>query len=192
MISEPVWEAVQAALDARRDPLDDEAVREHLLDHPEDLAALDRLTARLASLAQRELAPEASAGTPSAVPLSLSTDRPASSAARRWVAAIAGQPGRSAAAAAAVLLLALVFSWHPVENSQLPTPPSSPEAVPAPAAVARVLSWKTTVSKIDSSGTTREVSQPSGFLTTHRAARPSAQQPVRTLALAWTDSWTRP
>lgn len=213
VIPEAVWEAVQAALDERRDPLDEDAVREHLLSHPEDLATLDRLADRLAAVARRELVPEASAGTPAAAPATsaagpgtptaapgtpaaapatLATGQSSIGIGRRWVAVWAGHPRRSAAAAAAVLLVALVFGWLPEQTSQLPTASSSPEAVAGSPAVARVLSWKITVSKTDSSGTTREVSQPSGFLMTHRAARPSTRQPVRTLAFAWTDSWTRP
>jgi len=192
VISEDVWEAVQAALDERRDPLQDELVIEHLLSHPDDLVPIDRLTSRLAAVAQRAAALEPSGCARTAVPATLATGRPARRAGRRWVAMGASEPGRSAAAAAAVLLLALVFSWLPEETSPLPTPLSSAESAPAPPVVARVLALKIMVSKTDASGTTREVHQPAGFVTTHRAARPSPEQPLRTLALAWTDSWTRP
>ena len=69
MIPAALWPAVQAALDRRRDPLEEQAVSTWLAEHPEDLEPLLELRWRLAELAQ---APPARLGR------------------ARWVAAAAG------------------------------------------------------------------------------------------------------
>ena len=51
MTTESLWESVHDALDNGRDPLEDAAVQAHLVEHPEDYVALDRLLTRLGVLA---------------------------------------------------------------------------------------------------------------------------------------------
>ena len=46
----PFWRRVHALLDERKDPLEDAAVREHLVEHPEDFAALERMARPLGAL----------------------------------------------------------------------------------------------------------------------------------------------
>lgn len=200
MIPESLWAVIQLSLDERRDPLDDEFVREHLLSHPEDLLELDRLSAPLEMLLAG-----APAGSPLPAPQGAAGDLRALGVSRPRAGPATRRPWRRMVAAA-VLLALVVFSRlrnEPLGQSRAPEQAAVREeraaetltgetATAASQRRTRVLSWKITVSTTSVAGTTREVYQPARFVMTHSPARSGLCPPVRSLALAWTDSWIRP
>ncbi len=97
----PFWERVHALLDERKDPLEDAAVREHLAEHPEDFAALERMARPLDALADH--------------PVVVSQRRPA-----RWVASLLAVAG-----IAAVLLVALRGGGSPALVDDDDPPPQT-------------------------------------------------------------------
>jgi hypothetical protein len=54
-VNEALWTRVQSALDERRDPLEDPAVRAWLLEHPDDALALGDLRAALETFEKADL-----------------------------------------------------------------------------------------------------------------------------------------
>jgi hypothetical protein len=132
MSSDTFWEAVQGALDAGRDPLEDATVQAALLERPERLAELEALASGL-----EELRPsDTLAGPPAGRPISALGE---------------GVPWGRAAAALLVAAL-LLAAFDAVASS-----PSTPGRVPAQA---RVLHWSITHQLVVPGAESRSLTRP--------------------------------
>lgn len=180
--------AIDRALDAREDPLEDHVVQEHLLEHPENLELVERLLARLGALRVEVAEAEAEV--------------------RRWGAGRVGQRARRVAAAIAALVLFGACLWIARESARTAGEragqlaahePAAPQAdasraerthgepALAEAPRLRVLDWRMTSTVTGPAGTRRVTTSPAG----RRTSVESPTDPHRTL-FARSETWSRP
>ncbi|MCB9896701.1 MAG: hypothetical protein H6825_01730 [Planctomycetes bacterium] len=209
---DPLAERLDRALDARRDPFEDEAVLAHLVEHPDDLAEIERLLARLDAIARVEdgrAERERASAPDDGVRLDPRPPRPSrpsrSSATTR----------RAGVAAAALLVLALgALAYrlvaHPTpdaprgraevarddtasraetasRDASFGAPPTSPATrVPEPGG--RVLDWRVTTTVRRPDGTQRTIRTPDGTRGDAASTSSASDHPV---LIAWSETWPR-
>ena len=192
MTSDRFWSAVQRALDERLDPLDDDTVREHLAEHPDDLAhllALERGLQRLA--ARHERAPDGARAwrrVAAALLVGVGLWAVGDGVLARWSerTAATSVPGSSDGAIPSTVANA---APGPAASTTSHGAASAAEhAPPASRPRGRVLDWTITASLITPDETRRVRTGP-GFVRSEVQSTNSRNEASRT---SWSQTWTRP